>query len=355
MSLRKWLNHSFLTKRRLATRRPAGGFSACHWTDSGVQHDLIRDISATGLYLLTRERWRPGTTVSLTLQRAGLHSENLERQITLQARAVRCDEAGVGLAFEIPPGMEQQLWVNLVESSTRDATPGDIVGPFKLAKALAFLSRISFPSGTAIRQEIRTTLTGHRLWNAIEVALHAESLLASWPDWEQLRCCPPVLLRILHDGSWADEDLMQQCWAGLLATACTETGDDESNRDLVDIFSQLTPTHVRLVTAACTNATKFLTESGVVAARELTCTTDEIMKLSGTRDLLRMGRSLEHLSELGLLEQRFKTSLFVPVVGVNITPTPLGLALSARCHGHRGASEAFYGLNSAGSVVAVAS
>jgi hypothetical protein len=353
MSLKQWLNRSFPTKQRLGTRRPAGGFAAGHWTDSGLKRDVIRDISATGLYLLTRDRWQPGTPVSLTLQRAGFQGENLERQITLQARAVRCHEEGVGLAFDIPPGVEPQLWVNLVESSTNDATPGDIVGPFKLAKSLAFLSRISAPSGSAIRQEIRTTLTGHRLWNAIEVALHAESLLASWPDGEQLRCCPPLLLRILRDGSWADEDSMQQCWAGLLATACTINGDDQSNRNFVDIFSQLTPTHVRLVTAACVNAAKLLNESGAVAARELTCSTDEIMKLSGTRDLLRMGRSLEHLSGLGLLEQRFKTSLFVPVEGINITPTPLGLELNARCNGYRSASEAFFGVvSTSGATVA---
>ena len=353
MTLRQWLNHSFLTKRRTATRRPAGGFAADHWAGATLKHDVIRDISATGVYLLTREQWRPGTPVSLTLHRAGLQNENLQRQITMQARAVRCGEDGVGLAFDIPEGVEPRLWINLVETAPTESSPDDIVGPFKMAKALAFLSRISRPSGSAVRQEIRTKLNGQRLWNAIEIALQAESLLASCPEGNQLHGCPSTVIRILHDGSWADDDSIQQCWAGLLATACKADDADESNRAYIEIFSQLSPTHIRLVTAACTKATKFVTESGIVAARQLTCSTGEIMKLSGTRDLLRMGRALEHLSGLGLLEERFKTSLFIPVDGINITPTCLGLQLYACCNGHRGEPQTFYGAESS-STAAVA-
>jgi len=330
----------------MATRRPAGGFAADHWAGSTLKHDLIRDISATGVYLLTREQWRPGTPVSLTLHRAGLQNENLQRQITMQARAVRCGEDGVGLAFDIPAGVEPRMWINLVESAPTESSPDDILGPFKMAKALAFLSRISAPLGSAVRQEIRTKLNGQRLWNAIEIALQAESLLASCPERNQLHGCPSTVIRILHDSSWADDESIQQCWAGLLATTCTVDNDDDSNRAYVDVFSQLSPTHVRLVTAACTKATKFLTESGAIAARPFTRSTDEIMKFSGTRDLLRMGRTLEHLSGLGLLEERFKTSLFVPVDGINITPTNLGLQLYARCRGHRGEPQTFYGVNS---------
>ncbi len=157
---------------------------------------------------------------------------------------------------------DPRLWVNLVENATGESTQGDIVGPFKMARALAFLSRISADSGNAVRQTIRASLSGSRLWNAIEIALQAESFLASCPDSEQLHGCPPILLRILQNGSWADEDSMRRCWAGLLARSCTVDRDDDSNRNFVDLFSQLTYTHLRIVAAACNQATKFLTESG---------------------------------------------------------------------------------------------
>ena len=262
MSLKHWLHRSFSIKRRMGTRRLAGGFAAAYWTGSALHHGVIRDISATGIYLLTMERWRPGTPIELTLHRAGLQDETTQRQITMQARAVRCGEDGVGLAFDIPSGVDPRLWVNLVENATGESTQGDIVGPFKMARALAFLSRISADSGNAVRQTIRASLSGSRLWNAIEIALQAESFLASCPDSEQLHGCPPILLRILQNGSWADEDSMRRCWAGLLARSCTVDRDDDSNRNFVDLFSQLTYTHLRIVAAACNQATKFLTESG---------------------------------------------------------------------------------------------
>jgi hypothetical protein len=348
MSIKQWIRRYSVMNRRTAARRPAQGFAAGHSTGSALQHDAIRDISATGVYLLTRERWQSGTSVALTLHRAGRQNDNLQSQITLKARAVRCGEDGVGLAFEIPAGVDQRLWTRLVETSPVESSADDIVGPFKMAKALAFLSRVSAPSGSAIRQQIRSTLTGQRLWNAIEIALLAENVLASSPHGDRLRSSMPIIVRILHDGSWAEDDSTKLCWAGLLATACTPIIAEESNRSLVEIFSQLTPTHVRFFTAVCTLSTKYLNESGAVAARRLTSTTDEILKLSGTRDLLRMGRSLEHLSELGLLEERFKTSLFIPVDGINITPTILGLKLFARCMGHRGSPESFYGIGPTG-------
>ena len=68
------------------------------------------------------------------------------------------------------------------------------------------------------------------------------------------------------------------------------------------------------------------------------------MRFSDTRDLLRMGRTLEHLSELGLLEERFKTSMFVPVDSINITPTLRGLLLYARCIGHSGTITSLFSL-----------
>jgi hypothetical protein len=61
----------------------------------------IRNISATGFYLLTRERWQPGTVVTMTLQRTAGAKENsnTEQYISVMSRVVRLGQDGVGLAF----------------------------------------------------------------------------------------------------------------------------------------------------------------------------------------------------------------------------------------------------------------
>jgi Flp pilus assembly protein TadG len=62
----------------------------------------IRDISLAGLYLLTEQRWYPGTVVRLVLQRGGAAETDPHRSITVNAKVVRSGSDGVGLALVLP-------------------------------------------------------------------------------------------------------------------------------------------------------------------------------------------------------------------------------------------------------------
>jgi c-di-GMP-binding flagellar brake protein YcgR len=59
----------------------------------------IRDISQTGAYLVTEQRWRPGTIVTMTLQRIAGAEDDPMRSIAVQAKVVRQGSDGVGLRF----------------------------------------------------------------------------------------------------------------------------------------------------------------------------------------------------------------------------------------------------------------
>src|SRR5260370_8283794 len=62
----------------------------------------MRDISSTGLYLLTEERWYPGTVVMISLQRADAADTDLDRSIRVKAKVVRLGKDGVGLELIMP-------------------------------------------------------------------------------------------------------------------------------------------------------------------------------------------------------------------------------------------------------------
>lgn len=344
MKFTEWLLNPAPSQRRTGMRRPAPGCTALEWTGTSFRQHTIRDISATGLYLTTTERWPQGTQILLTLHRAGLLDAKTEDQIALPARVVRWGEDGVGLALALPQGVDPRLWANLAEIAWREAAPDDLVSPFKYAKALSFLTRICAAAGMAVRNAVREGLSSHRRANALEIALAAESLAAAWPDAETLCAEPGLVVRILQDGSWADDELVQQCWAGMLATACACETPVEQHLRLVNLFSQLTAMHIHIFTAACTKARKILSDDGTVRARHLDCTAEEFMKFSGSRDPQRIDRDLEHISDFGLLEKRIKSSFFMQESEINVTPTSLGLELNARCHGHRGPLQEFYGL-----------
>ena len=88
--------------RRKAERLPAPKLAAFYWTNASPAEHSIRDISITGLYLLTEERWYPGTLVMMTLQKKDEGPNAPVESISVQSRAVRWGTDGVGLQFILP-------------------------------------------------------------------------------------------------------------------------------------------------------------------------------------------------------------------------------------------------------------
>jgi hypothetical protein len=96
---RHWLDRWWSPDPRKAPRVPSPGLAAYYWTGAAPEARSIRDISSTGLYLVTEERWYPGTLILMTLQKTEAGEERTERSIAVHSRAVRWGDDGVGLQF----------------------------------------------------------------------------------------------------------------------------------------------------------------------------------------------------------------------------------------------------------------
>ena len=59
----------------------------------------VSDVSATGFYMVTRERWVPGTVLPVSLLRTRKDGKDSEHMITLQSCVVRSGPDGVGFEF----------------------------------------------------------------------------------------------------------------------------------------------------------------------------------------------------------------------------------------------------------------
>jgi len=99
---RSWLQRWWSPDPRKAPRVPTPGLAAYYWNGAAPMAHGIRDISSSGLYVVTEERWYPGTLVLMTLQRKDTGEEASERSIAVQSRAVRWGPDGVGLQFVLP-------------------------------------------------------------------------------------------------------------------------------------------------------------------------------------------------------------------------------------------------------------
>jgi hypothetical protein len=331
--------------RRRGERRTSPELAAYLWIGTLPKQASVRDISSTGVYLLTRERWTPGDLVSLTLQRRGPLEGSFERRVAVQARAVRWGEDGIALSFVLPSGMDLRLWESPLKSAAEQTDPEDILREFRVASALAFLQRISPGASEEAARLLREGLSNFRVASALEIALNAERMISFAPDADRLRAPASIVLRILEDGSWADAEATQHLWAGLLTTSCSLSGRDESNLSFVNLLCQLTSSHVRILSAACTKASKFMAGLERISSRPVTLSSREMISITGSRDLIRIQRDLEYLSDLGLLTNNSQSRSFSTIDGTELAPTSLGLQLYARCSGHRGAAQEFYGVS----------
>jgi hypothetical protein len=96
---RNWFERWWSPDPRRAPRVPGNGLAAYYWNGSAPSGHGVRDISSSGLYVVTEERWYPGTLVLMTLQKTEAGEELSERSIAVHSRAVRWGPDGVGLQF----------------------------------------------------------------------------------------------------------------------------------------------------------------------------------------------------------------------------------------------------------------
>jgi hypothetical protein len=105
-SLLSWIQNWLSSDRRRAPRQPLPGLVAYYWTGSTPRAYQIADISSSGFYVLTEERWFPGTVVLMTLQRTDNAGKNLDDSIAVQSRVVRWGSDGLGLAFVLSKALD---------------------------------------------------------------------------------------------------------------------------------------------------------------------------------------------------------------------------------------------------------
>lgn len=96
---KSWFSRLFSSYHRRAERKPAPGLVAYYWEGAAPKAHEIRNISSTGFYLLTKERWLPGTVVTMTLQKTAVAVGRPELYIAVQTKVIRLGDDGVGFTF----------------------------------------------------------------------------------------------------------------------------------------------------------------------------------------------------------------------------------------------------------------
>ena len=335
-----------MSERRSDQRTPAPELDVSYSTELEQKNARIKDISATGLYLLTEEPLQPGTDVELTLQKCGLAAqeqgapdfgvlgspdEDRPVHVNLRAKAVRVGQDGIGVAFELDS--EKATWTRLMGALADVTGEMDRVRLFRLNKALAFVLRISPAAEDEMLQMVRSHLSLEQVGRVVEIALTAGEIASAGHSALRHDLSSKLVLRILQDGSKADEERIRRMWAELLAACCYDGAKDVVNLNYVALLSRLDAVQVRIFEASCRRAIQAGWDRDFRFRQDLHSSADEIKRITHIQNLMAIERDLNHLFELGLVEQTVRPILCQEVERVNLTPTPLALRLYAQCTG----------------------
>ncbi|MGA8086613.1 MAG: hypothetical protein WCA10_04855 [Terracidiphilus sp.] len=99
--------------RRRGERLADPGLVVYYWTGGSPNSYPLGNVSSSGLYLVTDERWLPGTRIVMTLQRNDLRAGKADDVCRVESKVVRWGEDGVGCEF--------------VESGFFDLNNGEII------------------------------------------------------------------------------------------------------------------------------------------------------------------------------------------------------------------------------------
>lgn len=97
--IKDWLKALSSSDSRAASRRKTPPLVAYFWDGGQPVAHTVRNISPSGFFLATTERWLLGTLIMMTLQRTTSESDRAEGSIIVMSKVVRHGEDGVGFAF----------------------------------------------------------------------------------------------------------------------------------------------------------------------------------------------------------------------------------------------------------------
>ncbi|MFZ2171169.1 MAG: Abi-alpha family protein [Methylococcaceae bacterium] len=228
------------------------------------------------------------------------------------------------------------LGVKPIADAINTVTKGAVEG------AGAFLGRICLPAAEEFGLLLKDKVSSWRENNAVTIVQKAEQKHQQNMIDPHFHAHPRLVMTAFESGSWSDNDSIQEMWAGLLASSCSQDGKDESNLLFMNLLSQLTTTEALILNHCCETVEIELSQGGWLGPKNrFTMELDELKELTGLDDIHRIDRELDHLRALELALSGFHPYS----TQAEMAPTALGLHMYVRCQGYVGSPLDYFGLS----------
>lgn len=224
------------------------------------------------------------------------------------------------------------LGVKPIADSVNTLTKGAVDG------AGAFLSRICLPGAEELGFLIKDKVSNWRAQNALSVVCKAEKKFNNVKKDGDWSAHPRIVVSVIEKGSWSDDDLVQNMWAGLLSSSCSPSGNDESNLIFVNLLAQMTSTEAKILDYVCEHTDKVIDEGPWVKGEECTYTSNDLKDITGISDIHRLDIELDHLRSFQLINGGYFPNKEVAY----IEPTSYALQMYVRCQGFIGSPKEYF-------------
>ena len=165
----------------------------------------------------------------------------------------------------------------------------------------AFLGRICLPAAEEFGLLLRDQVKHWRNKNFIKIIVESEKLLKDKDTKKSPNLHPRILHSVYEEGSWSEDEELQNMWAGLLASSCFDEGTDRSIL-YVDILSKISKNEAILFNYVCKSSEWRITESeNLVEALPVFTEPKNLKTITNMNNFEDIVEAISHLQLLGLI------------------------------------------------------
>lgn len=203
------------------------------------------------------------------------------------------------------------------------------------------LGKLCLPAAEEFGLMFRDKTRARRLQSLIQILDKANGKFDLSSDLAGITVHPRILKELMESGTWCEDSLLQEMWAGLLVSSL-EKGDAKGKNVLfLDSIKKITSIQAKILEFACKNCKVKLYESGLLMASKIQITHEDMVVLTGEDDLFQLDAEIDNLRAQELISSGGYDVRKSPLVA-EFCPSAFALNLYAKTQGHQGNLSAFY-------------
>lgn len=205
----------------------------------------------------------------------------------------------------------------------------------------ALLGKLCLPAAEEFGLIFRDKTRARRLESLIQILEKANGKFDLSSDLTGITVHPRILKELMESGTWCEDGLLQEMWAGLLISSLEKGNAKGKNVLLLDSLKKITSIQAKILEFACKNCKVRLYDSGLLLASEVQITHEDLTLLTGEDDLFQLDAEIDNLRAQELISSGGYNARKLPLVA-KFSPSAFALNLYAKTQGHSNSLSDFY-------------